>query len=95
MQIADTIQQINAHNPNKENHDDESSLNQLKMKMNRLVENVNSWDGQVGIVGCHEPAMKNGKIEFCIYPVSFYDLKGNLGNRRNKNVTKQVYFNFS
>ena len=53
--------------------------------MKRLVEIVQSWNGQVGILGCHEPVMGNDEIQFRIYPVSYYNPK--KGNRRNNNAT--------
>ena len=94
IQIVNTIEQIKTHNPNEENHDDEFAWNELKTKMERLVEIVQSWNGQVGILRCHEPEMNNNDFQFRIYPVSYYDPKI-LGNRRNKNAThEQVNFHF-
>ena len=73
-QIAKVINQIRNYNPNEENNDD-------NLPWNELVQIVQAWEGNVGILGCHEL----NEFEFRIYPVKYYNPKP--GNRSYKNTT--------
>ena len=83
-QIAKVIGQIQRYGTDEENHD---------LPLDKLVSILESWDGNVGILGCYELCdMRNNEIEFRIYPVSYYDPK--MGNRRNaeKDAQNKVSF---
>lgn len=69
-QIAKIIHQIRNYGTNVENNDDNLSWNEL-------VQIVQTWEGNVGILGCHE--LQIDEFEFRIYPVLYYNPKP--GNR--------------
>lgn len=69
-QIAKIIHQIRNYGTNEENNDDNLSWNEL-------VQIVQTWEGNVGILGCHE--LQIDEFEFRIYPVLYYNPKP--GNR--------------
>ena len=87
-QIAKVIDQIQRFGTNVENDDD-------NLPWDELVPILESWGGDVGILGCHEICdMRNNEIESRIYPVSYYAPK--KGNRRNaeKDAQEKVSSHF-
>ena len=73
-QIAKVINKIRNYVTNEENNDD-------NLSWNTLAQIVQTWEGNVGILGCHEL----NEFEFRIYPVLYYNPKP--GNRSYKNTT--------
>ena len=73
-EIAKVINQIWNYVTNEQNNDD-------KLSWNKLVQIVQTWEGNVGILGCHEL----NEFEFRIYPVLYYNPKP--GNRSYKITT--------
>ena len=70
--IAKIINQIRNYGTDEENN---------YLPWDELVQIVQTWEGNVGILGCHEL----NEFEFRIYPVLYYNPKP--GNRSYKNTT--------